>query len=659
MCGIAGLLEIGGSPIDRRVLLRMTEILSHRGPDGSGWMEDDGNRLCRGVDRDGAAESVDPLPANSFSRPRIRAGLGHRRLSITDLSECGRQPMSRGEGRWWIVFNGAIYNAPELRRELEELGEPFFSRTDTEVLLAAYVRWGEACLERLNGMWAFAVWDSHRGELFCARDRFGIKPFFHTAPCASFAFASEPKALRPFREATPDREALREFLSCGALPCESEATVYTSYRSLPAGSCMTVTAAGVAVRRWYDGERAASAAARPRTFEDAAQELRSLLDSSLRFRLRADVRVGMSLSSGVDSGSLACLLAAIPPQERDHFSGWTVSTSFPGRPDIDETAGVRAVHRATGFRGYFIEPDEEELEAELDDYVYHLDEPCAFSNIYAQRVMYREARKNGLTVMLGGQGSDEIFGGYEPWDYYLEELRRGGRLFRAALEGFRSSSRRFGLLSGVHRFGGELRRGLLNRPPGWLAAPVPPLQEHLRRMAFFDYLPHLLRWQDRNSMSFGVESRLPFLDYRVVEFARSLPSSFLLRQGRTKAVLREAVRTMLPPPVAGRRNKLCFPGLVEGSARAPLHGSAAAWTRLSRGGGGPRGLGRRRPPDRGTRRLRFAFGCWMRGCAAVWEAIRREARRRVSRCFSKQRPRRRLPAFGGRRTKKAPTRERR
>ena len=583
MCGIAGLLSTGGEPGDRRRLGRMTEILSHRGPDGSGWIDDDGRQISVGRNVEEAPEQIVPLPQGSASRPRLGALLGHRRLSITDLSEAGRQPMSRGGGRWWIVFNGAIYNAPELRRELEGVGESFASRTDTEVLLAAYVRWGESCLDRLNGMWAFAIWDALHGELFCARDRFGIKPFFYTAE-APFAFASEPKALRPVREAAPNRAVLGEFLSRGALPAEGEATVYAGYRSLPGGSSLRASAGGVVVRRWYDGERAAAARAVPPTFGAAVDELRELLDSSLRFRLRADVPVGMSLSSGIDSGTLASLLSAIPAEERAAFSGWTVSTSFPDRPDIDETSGVRAVHRATGFLGHFVRPNEDELEKELDDYVYHLDEPCAFSNIYAQRVMYRGARAKGLTVMIGGQGSDEIFGGYEPWDYYLEELRRGGHLVSAAVEGYRSARRRFGLVPGVLRFAGEVRRGVLNRPPGWLPAPVPSLQEHLRRMAFEDYLPHLLRWQDRNSMSFGVESRLPFLDYRVVEFARSLPPSFLLRRGKTKAVLRETTGGRLPSQVATRRNKLCFPGPVEGSSRPPSASSLESWRRLRRDG---------------------------------------------------------------------------
>ena len=466
-------------------------------------------------------------------------------------------------------------------------------------------------------MWAFAIWDAFRRELFCARDRFGIKPLFHTpAGAAPFAFASEPKALRPVRAAEPDREALKGFLARGELPAESDATVYASYRSLPAGFSLTANAGGVTTRRWYDINVASAKNVRRRTFLQAADELRGLLESSLRLRLRADVPVGLSLSSGLDSGTLACLLAAIPPDERPSFSGETVSTCFPGRPDIDESDGVRAVHAATGFRGHFVEPKESDLDEELDEYVYHLDEPCGFSNIYAQRVMYREARRNGLTVMVGGQGSDEIFGGYEPWDYYLEELRRDGRIFTASIEGFRSASRRFGRAAGGRRFAAEWRRGLLNESPGWLPAPVPGLQEHLHRMTFFDYLPHLLRWQDRNSMSFAVESRLPYLDYRIVEFARALPASFLLRRGRTKAVLREAGRGLLPAPIVNRRSKLCFPGPVEGSSRPASARVSAAWKRLVQEGWVP--VARQDnavPPSTGGAALRVrVLDAWIRCC---------------------------------------------
>jgi asparagine synthase (glutamine-hydrolysing) len=627
MCGIAGILDLAGRPLDRALLLSMLRRIAHRGPDGGGWMEDDGATIREGFRDSAVAASSRPLPWPRSGSPLV--ALGHQRLAITDLSAAGHQPMSRAGGRWWITFNGAIFNAPELRRELEESGDRFTTSTDTEVLLAAYIRWGASALPRLNGMWAFAIWDAERRELFCSRDRYGIKPFYYTISGDRFAFASEPKALRPVRPAVPDLASVAGYLAVGSRIPDGDSTYYADYRVIPAGSLLRAGADGIRVERWYDLDERVARVDAPASLREAAGRLRELLSDAVAIRLRADVPVGLLLSGGVDSSGIAGILAAGP---RNALPGPAISLRYPGRPDIDESSYSDAVLRATGFSGDYVEPSADDFDRELDELVISLDSPPLGSGMLAQRLLYRRARSLGFIVTLVGQGSDELFGGYEPWDVHVTQLWNRGRRAAALREGFLSGRRRWGLLTGLRHTLGVIRtsrRGLPCR-----CAIDGTLQDHQRHLLAVDYLPSILDDEDRNSMAFGVESRLPFLDHRVVELARSLPDGWLCRDGWTKVVLRRALEGLVPEEVLRRPRKLGLPGPIDrgpGAARERIRAAPeevrAARRRLAENGWfDPRSL----PDDRLAAepgvglRLRF-LDAWARLCLDSPPTVRLDA----------------------------------
>ena len=576
MCGIAGLLHLGGGTPDRHVLLAMMRKIAHRGPDGGGWMEDAGGAIAEGP-RESAVPSATRrvVPA----RPGVDVALGHQRLAITDLSEAGRQPMSRGDGRWWIVFNGAIFNAPELRRELEAAGDRFSTSTDTEVLLAAWIRWGPAALDRLNGMWAFAIWDARERELVCSRDRYGIKPFFWTTAGDVFAFGSEPKALRPVRPAAPNVELVAGYLRWGSTIADGAGSCFEEYRVLPEGAILRAGAAGVRIETWYDLDERMRGAEPPSGFDAAAAKLRDLLADAVRIRLRADVPVGLLLSGGVDSSGIAGILA---DRHRGEFSGPAISLRYRGRPDIDESGYSDAVLAFTGIAGDSVEPAPDDFDRDLDAFVERADNLVTGSVGYAQSLLYARARALGLPVILVGQGSDELFGGYEPWDVHVAQLWNRGCRVAAVREGFLSGRRQWGAVTGLRHTIGILR-GARRRPPCG-CDPFGTLQDHQRHMLLSSYLPAILQGEDRNSMASAVESRLPFLDHRIVELARTLPSDYLCRGGWTKAVLRRALEGLVPPVVLRRPRKLGLPGPCEGGFRPSLDLARAARERLAAGG---------------------------------------------------------------------------
>jgi asparagine synthase (glutamine-hydrolysing) len=586
----------------------MIGLLEHRGPDGDGWLLDDGTKIVTGRQAEIRGESTQDSPGSPVGG-QVTVALGHRRLAISDLSRDAAQPMSRADGRFWVTFNGAIYNAVELRRELASLGEEFVSWSDTEVLLAAMIRWGPAALHRFNGMWAFALWDAATRELFCARDRFGVKPFYYGVTREGlFAFASEPKALRPVIEAVADRRRLEKFLQCGQPAGSGARTAYSSYSALPEGSWLKAGARGFEVSRWYEFEAESAKAIGGRiSFAEAALEVRSRLEDAVRIRLRSDVPVGAFLSGGIDSSALTALAC----RHGGSFAGRTISTHYPSQPEIDESAYIRSALEETGCRGEFVEPTIEGLERELDDFVYSLDDLPPLSVFYAQRILYRTARRFGLTVMIGGQGSDEVFGGYEPWGVYLRQLDQERRWGRLTLEAVLASCRVWGTARGLSRARGMIRRARGKEPLDDLCIGRIRLRSHLRHLLLVDYLPPILRFEDRNSMAWGVESRMPFLDHRLVEFGDRLPAEFRLRRGWTKAVLRRAVDDLLPRKIARRRTKLGLPGPLEGSRRIGPDVVKPAWERLVR-----EGYAR---PDVWTESPDFAFrvraaDAWTRRC---------------------------------------------
>jgi asparagine synthase (glutamine-hydrolysing) len=535
MCGIGGIA--GPAPADPGLLDAMAEAMVKRGPDGQGVWTSEG------------------------------IGLVSRRLAIIDLHVRSNQPLHFE--RWHLVFNGEIYNYRELRDELIAAGHMFKTEGDAEVLLHAWAEWGEAALDRLNGMFAFAVWDGVERRLTLARDPFGEKPLYYHDDGSRLVFASDITALlaAPWPPADPDHAALGPYLALATLP-DPDRSFFAGIRRLPAAHLL----------RWQDGDSETrqywipARVATPARYEDAVEAFRALLLDSIRLRLRSDVPVGTSLSGGVDSSSIVALSAGLAGDHQRH----AFTARFPGF-ERDEWSYADEVARATGIvHHHAVEPDAAELLADLDLLLTDHQEPVQSSSMYAQWRVMKSAHRAGVTVLLDGQGGDEILGGYEGMSGYA--LRSAGlsAAARAAVGDRAQVTASLRTLGIDHLPRWVARRDRRARCTPYAARELveeaarieppyepwfrdeAPLRRQLLLQAFRTTLPGLLRYADRNSMAHSREVRLPFLDRRVVEFALSLPPGFVYAGGYTKRILRDVVRGVVPPRVLGRRDKLGY-----------------------------------------------------------------------------------------------------
>jgi len=616
MCGIAGLYDRQGRA-DLGRLQAMSRLLRHRGPD------DEGLVLIDPVGGQSFTHGGADTPANVFrsglpwapglargnqATVRYGVGLAHRRLAIVDLEPTGHQPMSGPGERQWIVYNGEIYNHVELRAELEKSGQRFTGRSDTEVILAAYRAWGEHCLQRFNGMFAFALWDAERRHLFCARDRFGVKPFYYQFDGQTFAFASEARALvltQPWR-IQPHLPAVRDLLALDWVDHETH-TFFEGLHQLPGGHFLTVGEDGFRTERWWslDPDRRASGSP-----DELTREFSELFTDAVRLRLRADVEVGSCLSGGLDSSAVLTTAAKLSGKPLHAFT-----CAYDEGPAFDERAYVSAVTEASGARSHVVVPDGSDLWSVFDTLADQQGEPTAGPGVYSQwHVMKLAAGQHSqsggqqhLKVLLDGQGGDETLAGYFRYlPARLRDLAAAGDW-----AGFRSL---FGPVS--DRLG--LATTLLHTFEPWLPAPLvaelrgrfgqgkdrvlsnglrrvasqAPGARHSSRSSLWDQLafdttvrqlPSLLRYEDRSSMAFAIETRLPFLDYRLVELAFSLPDPQRLDGTTTKAIARRALGDRVPKAVLERRDKMGF----ETPADLWLRGRHAAEARRRLGRSGP------------------------------------------------------------------------
>lgn len=534
MCGIAGYLVRSGKAPDSQVLPRMAEVLAHRGPDDAGFHVD----------------------------PDHGVGLAHRRLSIIDLSSAGHQPMAREDGRTWITFNGEIYNYLELMAELETLGYRFHSATDTEVVLQAYACWGEACLQRFNGMFAFVLWDGERRQLFAARDRFGEKPFYYLEHEGTFYFASEIKALLqvPGYRPRPNERAIAAYLDFGILDVSAE-TFFEGIMQLEPAHCLLLREGPLAIRRYWE--------LKPRldsiTDADALEQFEALLQDSIRLRLRSDVPVGACLSGGLDSSTIVSLANARLAKTSQRMK--TFTCAYPDA-DCDERGFTEEVVARSGADAYFITPEVQGLVGRISELLRFHDEPFSTLGVFSQWSVMGLAKQNGVTVLLDGQGADEILGGYL-WflRYSLADLLRAGRWGELVRE-LAAHRKHYGEPLGkmlrdmvAPILPGRLKRWLrpeLGLPSLPAEAGPNTLTRQMRTSLQLYNLRAYLRYEDRNSMAFSLEARLPFLDHRLVEFAYTLPNRMKIRRATTKWLLRQAMRETLPPALLERRDKMGY-----------------------------------------------------------------------------------------------------
>jgi asparagine synthase (glutamine-hydrolysing) len=564
VCGIWA--SIGLPPDQERI-----ELVRHRGPDGDGW--------------------------RVFDAGRWPVALGHRRLAIIDLSDAGLQPMADPSLRWWLVFNGEIYNYVELREELRRLGCRFRTQSDSEVLLAGYIRWGEQVLDRLVGMFAFVIWDDQERRLFVARDRFGIKPVYYLARNGGVAFASEIKQLRglPGESGRMNLRRVYDFLATGMTDHTGE-TLYADIRQLRPGECVLLDlargspAADLPIRRWY---RVPAPGTTELSEREAGERFRALLAESVRIHLRSDVPVGSCLSGGLDSSSIVCLMARHLDNEGNGARVYSISACY-GEKSVNEKPFIDAVVDRARCDPVYVYPQSQDAMALAERITWHQDEPYGSTSIFAQWSVFAEAKRRGIKVMLDGQGADEQLAGYHGgFSYYYAGLLRALRLatlIRAVLERrryhglpVRQQLRMFvvpllptGIVrflraprahANVHRnWLGSDAFGRIDRSRGALdvaldesgLGPIKNIGDLCVAMTQTTNLGMLLHWEDRNSMAHGIEARVPFLDHRLVEFSIGLGSQHKMVGGDTKRVLRRGMEGILPETVRNRRDKLGF-----------------------------------------------------------------------------------------------------
>lgn len=579
MCGIAGILRLNGAPVRRDSVDAMMRLQSHRGPDGHGFFEDDGDTLCW-THFDGREEGM-PRPGRNGSNGHVRLGMGHGRLAIIDLTSAGHQPMADPSRRYWIVYNGELYNYIELRKELEAAGRTFHTRSDTEVVLEAYIAWGADCLARFNGMWGLAIWDAERRTLFCARDRFGIKPFYYYFNGSDFIFASEIKSILANRSVSRalDDGTVIDYLLAGNVDHLPGRTFLSEIHALQPGHAMTVSESGLKTERYWDiraeGER------RPFS-QELVEECRDLIRDAIRVHLRSDVPVGITLSGGIDSSTLACIAGTLNNDSAMH----AFSSLFPGHRNDESRYVQSVVEHGNRYKLHTDSPTSHDLIEDLPRLMWHQDEPFGDTSIYAHYRLMRLARENGIKVILTGQGADEIFAGYGSYHRaFLGQLLATGQLGRLGHE-----------INARNQIVGEKRLSLLRAatyhalPPGlrtkvqswalarecsWLRPAIrraatsrerfDPVRPGWSRLDWYLYesiqkwsIPHLVHYDDRNSMAFGVESRVPFLDYRLVDLLFSVDDNAKIRDGRMKTLLRDSSKGLIPDLITSRTDKIGF-----------------------------------------------------------------------------------------------------
>ena len=561
MCGIAGLVNLRRQPVPRldRALAVMGDLLAHRGPDGAG----------------------------TWRSPAGDVGFAHRRLSIIDLSATGAQPM-RGANGAVVVHNGEIYNYRELREALAGHWR-FAGSSDTETILAAYARHGATCVDHLRGMFAFAIWDGTR--LFCARDRFGIKPFYYVQVGDLFAFASEAKALLPLLPAiATDADAFAEYVTF-QFPL-GERTLFAGIKQLMPGHTLTVENGAIRIARYWDVAYEIDYRHDAPYFQ---RRLTELLDQSIDLHLRADVEVGSYLSGGVDSSLIAILASRHSAANDKAFHG-----KFAEPPGYDESAYAEVAAAAAGKSLFQTAITAADFVAEIERVIYHLDYPIAGPGSFPQYMVAKLAARH-VKVVLGGQGGDETFGGYARYLLaYFEQC------IRAAIDGSYKNGNFVVTIESIVPNLGVLREYVPLMQQFWQDGLFGPLDQRYLRlidrsvdaggeivwgdldrarvraayaaifnsvrtvrhesyfdsMTHFDFktlLPALLHVEDRMSMAHGLESRVPFLDHPLIEFVATVPADVKFKGGQMKHLLKEAYREVIPAAIASRRDKMGFP----------------------------------------------------------------------------------------------------
>ena len=548
MCGIAGAISLQAQGNARVSMSEMLRVMKHRGPDGEGiWLSQEG-----------------------------RVVLGHRRLAIIDVSDLGAQPMHFLD-RYTIVFNGEIFNYQELRDTYFQ-DMVFVSQTDTEVLLALFHKFGEKCLELLDGQFAFTIYDRDTERLFCARDRFGEKPFYYAHHEDVFVFASEMKALWAYGVPKQiDEQALYNYLAWGL--CEdledSSKTFYKHIYQLKAAHQLSFTQdKPIEVKPYWQLEASQSYTNKE---SEAIDQYKNLFVRSLQRRMISDVPIGSSLSGGLDSSTIVTNMTMLQKNQSQH----TFSAVFPGFAK-DESKYIQEVISGKNIDAQYVTPNELSMMERIERLLYYQESPVGSASVLIQEQVMHLAHGQGVKVLIDGQGADEVLAGYAYfWDtYFLDLYRKDKKLFSQELQAFRNNGHavRFGWKEKLHAFFPKLYKNLQNRKfrkyiPSFLDSSFIntyrniSLSNHFRKETlqeelYFATVKHgletLLRYSDRNSMSHSVEVRMPFLNHELVEFSFTLHDAYKIKNGFSKYILRKTFENILPASISWRKDKIGY-----------------------------------------------------------------------------------------------------
>ncbi len=536
MCGISGIVYKKNIKINPDEIKRINRLVDHRGPDGEGYYFGD-----------------------NFS-------LGHRRLSIFDLSEKAHQPMAFKD-KYQIIFNGAIYNYLELKNQLKDLGYHFTSKSDTEVILASYDYWGEQCVDMLNGMWAFTIFNKSKNILFCSRDRFGIKPFYFSETDERFIFGSEIKQILSFVDSKLNKQILVDYLCSGYEDHNNETFFKNIYKLEQSHNLIyDLSSHNFEIKKYYD--LIIDQEIESYSQKDAFIAYKNALSKSLELRNRSDVKLGTCLSGGIDSS----IIAAKSSMKYDSIDQFNAINAKSTEPKIDESSFAKIVSNKFNLKLSMVQPTYTDFIDSVDDLVYKMDEPFGTPSNFMQYYVFKKAKEIGCKVMLDGQGADETMLGYERYipsillnkgNYFINLLRSKSRLskFKLLLYTiyFKNAFIKNFIIAIRYRF---LKKEALNRVNRSLLKNFAKSYNNIKEMQIKEImslqLPHLLKYEDRSSMANSIEARVPFIDHNVVEIAISMNDDFKIKDGKTKYFLRLILDELGLPEISQRTDKIGF-----------------------------------------------------------------------------------------------------
>ena len=566
MCGIFGIAN-GQKKIDIDKLQDVSKVLRHRGPDDEGYfLASSDIKSGKSYKGDISPQSL-ILPHISSANPCDNIALLHRRLSIIDLSDTGHQPMGYAD-RYWITLNGEIYNYLEIKEELLKKGYSFKSTSDTEVVLVAYSEWGADCVLRFNGMWAFAIWDTKENSFFLSRDRFGVKPLYYYFKDNVFIFCSEIKGIRSYLNdsLSLDVKQVFRFLDRGEfMEGESDSSLFEGIRQLMPGNNLIFEYDNLKVYKYYDLKIIPNR----NKFSDNIEILRNLFGESIKYRLRSDVEVGACLSGGIDSSSIVSYATSLYKKTFNTFSA-----TWPGE-SIDESFYIDQVNQKWKCVAHAFKPDLTNLLETIDKEIWHQEMPLGGSSLLAQWFVMEQAKKANIKVLLDGQGGDEILAGY-PWyiSTYINDLFVHLNWRELFLHKSELTAKDYGLLymgkvqlynllvRKKYRSFFPVDRGVIKFYQKTRNYTAPSQFYSLAELQKYEIVENtllsLLHIEDRNSMAHSVESRLPFLDYRMVEFCINIPAEQKIKGTNTKFIFRESMKDFLPSEVYNRKDKIGF-----------------------------------------------------------------------------------------------------